>query len=109
MNRNIVLYINGKYTNERDYAKAHMMASRIEVAGYNAIVPCIKFGRIFLVDRCDAVFNLNDWELSEDAREIDAHARLQNTPVLRHISDLDHMEIFDPLQELRDDLGVDDE
>ena len=109
MNRDIIIYINSKYTDERDMDKAYSFAIRIERKGYNAVIPCIQFGRMELVDRCDAIFLMEDWELSESARELEEHARRENKPVIRHVNELDHAIFFDSFDELRDELGVDDE
>ncbi|HUT62983.1 MAG TPA: hypothetical protein VMZ04_03400 [Anaerolineae bacterium] len=104
MNRDIIIYINSKYTDERDMDKAYSFAIRIERKGYNAVIPCIQFGRMELSDRCDAMFLMEDWDLSEEARELEKQYRKDGKPVLKNISELDHMLFFDSLAELKLEL-----
>jgi len=102
--RDILIYINSKDTDERDLDKAHSFATRIERKGYNPIIPCVKFGRMELADRCDAIFLMEDWEVSEEARDIEGQARSIGKPVLKHIEELDHSLHFDSFTDLRLEL-----
>jgi len=102
--REILIYLNSKYVTEKDYARASMWARRIEIEGYTPIVPCVQFGRFNLANRCDAIFNVNQWEGSEEAREIDAHFTRDSRPVIRKIDDLEHFEPQDSLAEIRVEL-----
>ena len=102
--REIIIYINSKYSTPKDYARASMWANRIETEGFNAVVPCIRFGRFNLADRCDAIFNVNQWEMSEESRDISEHFTKWSRPVIRKIDELEHFEPQDSLEEIRVEL-----